>query len=80
MLERIKEIGVIKSIGGKNSEIFKIFLFESSFLGFVAGVLGVLLGFILSFLGGAILKSVGYGFLQPYFSPWLFLGCVTLAT
>jgi putative ABC transport system permease protein len=80
VLERVKEIGVIKSIGGKNSEIFKIFLFESSFLGFVAGVLGVFFGFILSFLGGAILKSVGYGFLQPYFSPWLFLGCIAFAT
>jgi putative ABC transport system permease protein len=80
VLERVKEIGVIKSIGGKNSEIFSIFLFESSFLGFVAGVLGVFFGFILSFLGGAILTSVGYGFLQPYFSPWLFVGCIAFAT
>jgi putative ABC transport system permease protein len=80
VLERVKEIGVIKSIGGKNSEIFKIFLFESSFLGFVAGVLGVILGFVASFLGGQILKSLGYGFLQPYFSPWLFVGCIAFAT
>ena len=80
VLERVKEIGVIKSIGGKNSEIFNIFLFESSFLGFIAGVLGVFFGFILSFIGGAILKSVGYGFLQPYFSLWLFLGCIAFAT
>jgi putative ABC transport system permease protein len=80
VLERVKEIGVIKSIGGKNSEVFNIFLFESSFLGFVAGCLGVFFGFILSFIGGAILKSLGYGFLQPYFSPWLFLGCIAFAT
>jgi putative ABC transport system permease protein len=80
VLERVKEIGVIKSIGGQNSEIFNIFLFESSFLGFVAGALGVFFGFILSFLGGVILKSAGYGFLQPYFSPWLFVGCIAFAT
>jgi len=80
VLERVKEIGVIKSIGGENSEIFKIFLFESSFLGFVAGVLGVLFGLIISFAGGKILASLGYGFLQPYFSPWLFLGCIVFAT
>ena len=80
VLERVKEIGVIKSIGGKNSEIFKIFLFESSFLGFVAGVLGVIFGFLFSFAGGKILESVGYGFLRPYFSPWLFVGCVAFAT
>lgn len=80
VLERVKEIGVIKSIGGKNSEVFNIFLFESSFLGFVAGVLGVFFGFIISFLGGKILASFGYGFLKPYFSPWLFLGCIAFAT
>jgi len=80
VLERVKEIGVIKSIGGQNVEIFGIFLFESSFLGFVAGVLGVLLGWIVSFTGSKILTSLGYGFLQPQFSPWLFVGCIAFAT
>jgi putative ABC transport system permease protein len=80
VLERVKEIGVMKSIGAENSEIFNIFLFESSFLGFVAGVLGVILGWAASFLGGKILTSVGYGFLQPYFPPWLFLACIVFAT
>lgn len=80
VLERVKEIGVMKSIGAQNSEIFKIFLFESSFLGFVAGVLGVLFGLILSFLGGKIIASVGYGFLQPSFPAWLFIACIAFAT
>ncbi len=79
VLERVKEIGIIKSIGGRNSEIFGIFLFESSFLGFVAGVLGVLFGWGISSLGGAILKQLGYGFLQPYFPLELFLGCILFA-
>jgi len=80
VLERVKEIGVMKSIGAQNSEIFKIFLFESSFLGFVAGVLGVLFGLILSFLGGKIIASAGYGFLQPSFPFWLFIVCIGFAT
>jgi putative ABC transport system permease protein len=80
VLERVKEIGVMKSIGAKNVEIFNIFLFESSFLGFVAGVLGVLFGWAVSVLGGKILLSLGYGFLQPYFSPWFFIGCIAFAT
>ena len=80
VLERVKEIGVMKSIGAQNSEIFKIFLFESSFLGFVAGVLGVLFGLILSFLGGKIIASAGYGFLQPSFPFWLFMVCIGFAT
>lgn len=80
VLERVKEIGIIKSIGAKNREVFGIFLFESGFLGFVAGVIGVLLGWGLSSLGGSILSNLGYGFLQPYFSPWLFVGCIAFAT
>jgi putative ABC transport system permease protein len=80
VLERVKEIGVMKSIGAQNSEIFGIFLFESSFLGFVAGVLGVILGWFASFIGGKILTSVGYGFLQPHFSLWLFIACIGFAT
>jgi putative ABC transport system permease protein len=80
VLERVKEIGIMKSIGARNAEIFRIFLFESSFLGFVAGVIGVSLGWLLSVAGGAILKNVGYSFLQPYFSVWTFLGCIAFAT
>jgi putative ABC transport system permease protein len=80
VLERFQEIGVLKAIGAKNSEIFKIFLFESGFLGFVAGVIGVLLGWGLSSLGGKILTDLGWGFLQPHFSPVLFIGCVVFAT
>jgi putative ABC transport system permease protein len=80
VLERIKEIGIMKSVGATNSEIFKIFLFESAFLGFVAGVLGTLLGWGLSYLAGTILKGLGWGFLSPYFSIYLFVGCVAFAT
>lgn len=80
VLERYQEIGVLKSIGAKNSEIFKIFLFESGLLGLIAGVVGVLVGFGLAYLGGVILVDLGWGFLQPSFSPWLFIGCILFAT
>lgn len=80
VLERIKEIGIIKSIGARNSEVFKIFLFESAFLGGVAGIIGVLLGWGASALGGKILADLGWGFLAPYYSPWLFGGLIAFAT
>jgi putative ABC transport system permease protein len=79
VLERTREIGVIKSIGGTNSEIFGIFLFESSFLGFIAGCLGVLFGWILTSIGGGILNYLGYGFLKPAYSFTLFVGCILFA-
>lgn len=79
VLERYKEIGILKAIGARNSEIFYVFLFESAFLGLVAGVLGTLLGWGLSVVVGNILINLGYGFLQPYYSFWMFAGCVLFA-
>ena len=79
VLERIKEIGVIKAIGAKNSEIFLIFLFESSFLGFIAGSIGVLVGWGISTIGGNVLESIGFGFLAPAFPPALFIGSILFA-
>ncbi len=80
VIERRKEIGVLKSIGARNSEVLNLFLFESSTLGFVAGTIGVTLGFALTQLAKVILANVGLGFLQPNYSVWLFVGCVLFAT
>ncbi|PJE81873.1 hypothetical protein COU58_00090 [Candidatus Pacearchaeota archaeon CG10_big_fil_rev_8_21_14_0_10_32_42] len=79
VLERFKEIGVLKSIGARNREIFGIFLFESSFLGVLAGIMGVLLGFLITSVAGSVLASLGWSFLAPYYSPWLFIGCILFA-
>ena len=79
VLERYKEIGILKAVGARNREIFDIFLFESSFLGFIAGVLGCALGWGISSIGGAILKNLGWSFLQPYFSVYLFIGLILFA-
>lgn len=79
VLERYKEIGVLKAIGARNSEVFGIFLFESSFLGFIAGTLGVLLGYVMSEIGAVVLDDIGFGFLQPFYSIYLFVGLIMFA-
>ena len=43
VLERRKEIGILKSLGSKNGDIFWIFFLESAALGLFGWVLGVLL-------------------------------------
>jgi putative ABC transport system permease protein len=48
VLERTKEIGIMKSIGAKNSDILYIFLIESALLGLVGGIVGIALGFSIS--------------------------------
>lgn len=79
VLERTKEIGVLKAVGAKNSEIFNIFVFESGFLGAVAGILGILAGFGITFTAGKILDNLGWGFLSPHYSVTLFIGCILFA-
>ena len=51
VLERRKEIGIMKSIGAKNSQIFTLFFVESGFLGIVGGVIGIFLGIFLGYFG-----------------------------
>ncbi len=79
VLERIKEIGIMKSVGARNSYILGIFLFESSFLGFIAGIIGCAVGWLISYSGALILDNIGYGFLQPGFPVSLFAGCIIFA-
>lgn len=61
VLERTKEIGIMKAIGAKNSTIFSLFFIESGFLGTVGGIIGTILGFLiatgLAFIGRLALKS-----------------------
>lgn len=46
--ERIKEIGIMKAIGAKNSTITTIFLIESGIFGMLGGLGGTVLGFALA--------------------------------
>ncbi|MCX6749931.1 MAG: ABC transporter permease [Candidatus Pacearchaeota archaeon] len=51
VLERKKEIGIMKAIGATNRQIFMQFFVESGFLGLIGGGIGVLLGVILGYFG-----------------------------
>ena len=55
VMERTRLIGILKSIGTKNSEIMKLFLAESGIIGFMGGLLGIFLGFIVV----GIISNVG---------------------
>lgn len=52
VLEKTKEIGIMKAIGANSSDIKMIFLLNSGLLGLAGGVIGVLIGLSFAFLGG----------------------------
>jgi putative ABC transport system permease protein len=61
VMEKTKEIGTMKAIGAKNSDIMMIFLVNSALVGFVGGVLGIVLSLgltsMLPYLGISIMRS-----------------------
>ena len=77
VLERTREIGIMKAIGAKNSDIMSIFLIESGLLGLVGGIIGVLLGFGLSKLVEIIAsQSLGTDLLKAASPMYLIVGCL----
>ena len=48
VMERTRQIGVLKALGTTNMEITKLFLTESAIMGFIGGLMGIFLGFIAS--------------------------------
>ena len=56
VIERTKEIGVMKAIGAKNKDIMIIFLIESGLLGPVGGIVGATIG-LLGAVGVATLAN-----------------------
>ncbi len=58
VIERTKEIGVLRSLGARKKDISRVFLAESMTIGFIAGVIGSLLTFILTFPVNAIVSDI----------------------
>lgn len=58
VLERTKEIGVLRSIGASKKDISRVFNAETLIEGFVSGALGIIITLILCIPANAIIKSV----------------------
>jgi len=59
VLEKTKEIGIMKSIGAKNGDIMMIFLLNSAIVGLIGGLIGICLGSAIS----ALLPLLGMRFM-----------------
>jgi len=89
VMERTREIGILKALGFKGAQIMGMFLTEAAITGVVGGVLGTGLGFILAYAMGGSLMFGGGGFRfgggssaatpppTPVFSPELIIFTLT---
>lgn len=80
VLERTKEIGTMKAVGAKNSDILILFLIESGMLGLIGGVIGIILGIGLSKTAEYIATNqLGTNLLQASIDPILIGGALAFS-
>ncbi|MBS3107414.1 ABC transporter permease [Candidatus Woesearchaeota archaeon] len=66
VLERTKEVGIMKAIGASNKDIMMMFVFEAGLMGVIGGVIGVTFGIIFAFMVQFAAKYSGYDLLKVF--------------
>lgn len=74
ILERRREIGVLKALGASDTDVQQLFFVEAGVMGFVGGILGVVFGWLLgrglTFGMNAYLKHQNLNPIELTFVPW----------
>ena len=80
VLERTKEIGILRSIGASKNDISKVFNAETAIVGLIAGMIGItvtiLLNFPISWIVQALAKMPGIHAVLPW---WGAVGLVAIS-
>jgi putative ABC transport system permease protein len=77
VLERTREIGIMKAVGAKNSDVLKIFVIEAGTLGMIGGIIGTILGYFAGRIIEVIANNALGTSLLKIYSPWyLWVGCI----
>jgi putative ABC transport system permease protein len=84
ILERFREIGVMKAVGAGDGDIKRIFFFESGTIGLLGGAAGCVLGWAVSVLINRVvnyyLARQGMPYIDYFAFPfWIFLGAVSFS-
>jgi ABC-type lipoprotein release transport system permease subunit len=77
LMERTHEVGVMKAMGMRSSEVRELFLAESMAMGILGGVVGVSVGMLAGSLLGLVLSAFslvhGVGWVSVSDTPWPFI-------
>lgn len=77
LMERTREVGLMKAMGMKSYEVKDLFMAESLIMGLCGGVLGIILGFILGKILSLVLSCFsvfkGLGFINISYIPFSFI-------
>jgi putative ABC transport system permease protein len=84
ILERYKEIGIMKAVGASDRDVRKIFFFESGAIGFLGGLFGLALGWMVSTIINQVINHFtakqGIPYMNYFSFPfWLCFGAVAFS-
>lgn len=80
VLERTREIGILKAIGARDGQVMALFVMDSGLMGLIGGILGLLIGAALSVVATrAFERALGIGGFAPIFSAGLVCGVLGLS-
>lgn len=76
VIERKKEIGIMKAVGAKNSDVFMQFFVEAGLLGFIGGLAGIIMGLIIGFSGIIAINGFIGAEIKPVINLFLIFGAL----
>ncbi len=79
VVERIREIGILKAIGARKRDIMLIFLLESGLMGLIGGIIGTFVGILLSYVAEYIAQNIGLIMFKAYIDPLFIIGVLIFA-
>ena len=57
-MERVKEIGVIRSLGGRKRDVSNLFIAETVMIGFASGLVGIVITYVAQLICNLILTPI----------------------
>lgn len=84
LLERTREIGIMRVLGATASDIKKIFLLEAVFMGAAGGFVGVMSGWLIGVITNVILTNLAQRLggepVELFYTPMFFIGAIIVSS
>ena len=73
VMERVKEIGIIRSLGGRKKDVTRLFTAENLITGLSSGVIGIAFTYLLQLIANLILRGLSYPAIASLSVPTAFI-------
>ena len=82
LLQRTKEVGILKALGAKRNDIFKMFVFEAAIISFLGGLIGFFGGYGMAYAINLVFNILairnGHATLNFIYIPYYFIVAIVI--